>query len=138
MSLLPKKSTERPSLWKKGQSGNPNGRPKGARTRPRIGKTFGAVNKSMLEQARLKKLLPLDFMLEVLRNPKDYPFVARQWAAKEASPYIHKRMPIAIEGGDSPLNILNLDPAALAKLTTKQLEAIAAALDQLGITGDGD
>jgi hypothetical protein len=36
-------------------------------------------------------------MTEVLRQPSAYPFVARQWAAKEAAPYVHRKMPVAVE-----------------------------------------
>jgi len=99
-------------LWKKGQSGNPKGRPKGARNKLGLAYMLRSMSRKMHRggagsRSLFDQLTPLQFMLEVLRNPDKYPFIARQWAAKEAAPYMHRKMPIAIEGGDTPVGVLD-------------------------------
>lgn len=104
MSLVNK--SIKPRGWKKGQSGNSKGRPKGAKD-----KISRVVARRVLEAAvrdvagaaadrAAKSLTPLGFMESVLRTPSQYPFAARAWAAEHAAPYLHRKMPIAIEGGD--------------------------------------
>ena len=75
------------------------------------------------------KLTPLDFMIEVLRHPSRYPFVARQWAAQQAAPYVHRKMPTAIEGGARPLQVL--DATKLAGLSVVELEVLIVALEKI-------
>ena len=89
-----------------------------------------------------QELTPLEFMLNVLRAPGDYPFAARQWAAKEAAPYVHKRMPIAIEGGEVPIRLMNLSKLSLMSELelNRLLKNLDSVLQTLGVVvgGEGD
>jgi len=62
------------------------------------------ANAERVKKGERGNLMPLDFALQVLRTPSKYPFAARQWATHEALPYLHKKMPVAIEmvGNDIP------------------------------------
>lgn len=122
-SLLPKR--KKAVGFKKGTSGNPKGRPKGSRDRRTLGREY--MMKSM-------GITPLEFMLEVLRNPKKYSTRDRMWAADKAAPYVHKRMPIAIEGGDKPIMVL--DAAKLATIGTGELEHLLEIMTALGVALD--
>lgn len=64
------------------RTGNPKGRPKGARNK----KTVEAVAK-----IEASGLTPLDYMLGVLRN-ENLPHEERMDAAKSAAPYVHARL----------------------------------------------
>jgi hypothetical protein len=57
------------------------GRQKGARN-----KTY-AVNKAQVDGG----LMPIDFMLALLRN-EDAPMDDRKWAANAAAPYVHAKL----------------------------------------------
>jgi len=58
------------------------------------GRKKGVPNKKTAAiQARVAAsgLTPLQFMVQVLQD-EDQPFQNRQWAAKEAAPYLHPRL----------------------------------------------
>jgi Family of unknown function (DUF5681) len=131
MSLV--KKAVNPGGFKPGVSGNPKGRAKGSKD-----KISRIAAKRVLEAALrdaagktadkdAKTLTPLGFMENVLRTPSAYPFSARQWAAEHAAPYLHRKMPIAIEGGDKPL--VFLDAAKLASMPTSEVEKLVALLE---------
>lgn len=44
-------------------------------------------------------LSPLDYMLQVLRDPEASP-AERKWAAEKAAPYIHPRLQTVEHGGE--------------------------------------
>lgn len=97
------------------------GRPKGSKNR---------ISRAMLTAlAQTQKsdhpLTPLAFMLDVLGNVKNS-FTRRSWAAAAAAPYMHRRMPLAIEGGDPsrPLIIATVD--RLKTLTPEELAVLVA------------
>lgn len=78
-------------------------------------------------------ILPLDFLMSVLRDD-NVRFAAKVEAAKAAAPYIHRKMPIAIEGGD-PDKPLRLDVTTLKKLTGTELAALRVILEKMGFSG---
>jgi hypothetical protein len=65
-----------------GTSGNPRGRPKGARNKRTSGN---------LEAAKAGGELPLDYMLRVMRDPK-VSNSRRDEMARTAAPYLHPRL----------------------------------------------
>jgi Family of unknown function (DUF5681) len=80
--------------FKPGQSGNPKGRGAGKR-----GKIYWLTEQAKQELAEKHDTMPLDFLLSVLRDDT-IPLDMRIQSATAAAPYMHRRMPIAIDGGD--------------------------------------
>lgn len=120
----------------KGRSGNPAGRKPG--TKPRSASPQARVINAAIDEARKRlnrpDLSPLDFMLNVLRHPDDFPFAAQQWAAEKAIPYTNKRMPFAIEGGDPTKPVVF--EQKFADMSDDQLKALALALKKAGVSLD--
>src|SRR6266496_5882082 len=81
--------------FKKGQRANPRGRPKGAR-----GKLYELTEKQRTEMAERHGITPLDFLMSIMRD-ESARIGERLEAAKLAAPYLHRKMPIAVEAGDS-------------------------------------
>ena len=83
-----------------GQSGNPNGRPKGSRNKAT------AKREAEIEASGLT---PLSFMLAVLRD-ETASREERMWAAKAAAPYVHPRLAhqqfAGADGGKIVVNIV--------------------------------
>lgn len=69
-------------MFKKGQSGNPNGRPKGAKNK---------ATAKREKQIAASGITPLDYMLQVLRDKKSTTDDKR-WAAAASAPYVHPRL----------------------------------------------
>ena len=77
--------------FRKGQSGNPAGRPKGSPNK---------VTARRERQIAETGLTPLGYMLQVLRDEKADDG-DRKWAAGNAAPYVHPRIqPIVYRGDD--------------------------------------
>src|ERR1700737_3556456 len=94
----------------KGQCANPRGRPKGAR-----GKLYELTEKQRTEMAERHGIMPLDFFMSTMRD-ESARIGDRLEAAKLAAPYLHRKMPIAVEGGDSDAPIgSRADLSALSK-----------------------
>lgn len=73
------------------------GRPKGAKNK---------TNAQREAEIKASGLTPLDYMLSRLRDETAPPEV-RQWAAKEAAPYVHPKL-ASIEHGGSKGNPVRL------------------------------
>lgn len=73
------------------------------------------------KMAQGRMITPLQFMLAVL-NSEETLFKHKMWAAKEAAPYVHRRMPQAIETTQHDAPIRTAAGDALRKLTDEELE----------------
>jgi hypothetical protein len=114
---------------------NTPGRPKG---HPKTGgRKRGTPNKRTTElQARIRAtgMMPLDFMIAVMRNAKA-PLELRFEAARQAAPYVHPRL-TAIEhsgtdGGAVPVEVKQVSDIEAARL-------IGRLLTKVGASGNGD
>jgi hypothetical protein len=72
---------------------------------------------------------PLEVMLSVMRDPKEK-LALRLDAAKAAAPFMHRKMPIALERGDSDSPIV-FDALALAGLTREEKVALLELFDKM-------
>lgn len=74
-------------------------------SRPGAGRKPGVPNKrtaEMVERVASNGIMPLDYMLQILRDENAEP-EARMWAAEKAAPYLHPRLSalqVAGEGGE--------------------------------------
>lgn len=127
-------------------------------TAPRQGKPKGVKDKLTRRKVEIianTGMMPVDFFAMVMRDQlyNDYTMTEigsvksfspapgakkllvtlqqRLQAANSLAPYVHKRMPIAIEGGDKPLTFI--DAGKLAQLSVAELEAFVALMERLGV-----
>ncbi len=124
MALLPPSKKKRGPP--KGFVANPAGKAKGTKNRRTIGKELLAAKQ--IDSG----LMPLDFALQILRDQTGtYGKADKMWAAQVALPYTHKKMPIAIEGGDKPISII--DATKVASMGEKEIEQLIVVLQKLGV-----
>lgn len=124
MALLPNAKGKKRGFVK-GKSGNPAGKKPGTKDRRTLARET---------VQRFKGITPLEFMLATLQAPKDQSSKAdRMWAADKAAPYVHRKMPIAIEGTDKPIPVTVFDVAKLAAMDTATLRKAEEVLKDMGI-----
>ena len=75
-------------------------------------------------------LTPLQFFLSLLRD-MDTPMEHKLEAARIAAPYMHRKMPLAIEGGDPSKPIFSMNAAQLKGLSDLELSTLYAILAKL-------
>ena len=83
---------QRGKPFRRGTSGNPRGRPRGARNKR---------TSANLEAAKAGGELPLDYMLRVMRDPK-VSNSRRDEMARTAAPYLHPRLAATVATVYSP------------------------------------
>lgn len=108
------------------KKGNPDGRAgnKGSKSK------WAIISEEARRQLAARiGITPLEFLMSLLRDDNT-PIELKIRAAVECAPYMHRRMPIAIEGGDKPLTVI--DPAQLAKLSSKQLAMLMEIMKTIG------
>lgn len=135
-----------PGRWKKGQSGNPKGRPKGSKHK---------VTEEKIEIIARTGMMPLDFLTAVYRDELYDRYITemlpdgrtqvfkpdpkalrircklpqRIQAATSAAAYVHKKMPVGIEVSDKNQRLATAQRLAL--LSQQQLDALVQVLDQI-------
>ena len=78
----------------------------GHKTGGRIKGTRNKRTEATVGNAEASGLMPLDFMLDMLRNSEDD--ADRKWAAKEAAPYVHARLASVDVGNKGEALVVNL------------------------------
>jgi hypothetical protein len=114
--------------FKKGNPGGP-GRPRGsadeAKIRVRILQQLDREQQQIATDGR-RKMSPLEFLVWVSQN-EDVRLATRIDAAKATLPYLHRKMPIAVEGGD-PTKPIVLSPDVVRGMSKEDLLALHALL----------
>jgi hypothetical protein len=100
------------------------GRPKGTEN-----KVKRLTNDERIALVKHGNLTPLVFLQSVVMDEKESVEMRRR-AASDVAPYLHRKKPVAIEGGERPLMILS--PEQLANMDDKQISALNAMLIGLG------
>jgi hypothetical protein len=120
---------------KANQPKNKGGRPKGAKARSN--KLTDDQRKSLALAAG--GITPLEFACSVIRDPKAT-MRDKQWACGTLMPYMHRKLPIAIEGGDPSKPISILDIGQLKDLSNKEIQTFMKLIEKAGgnITTDAD
>lgn len=132
--------------WRKGQSGNPKGRPKGAKHK---------ITEAKIKIIARTGMMPLDFLTAVYRDELYDRYVSEMMAdgrtmsyrpapnakrikvglpqrivaATNAAPYVHRKMPIGVEVTDKNQRLVLAQ--RLAELPSEQLEMLALLLNQV-------
>lgn len=115
-------------LFKKGnQLAKGKGRPKGS-----ISRSTFLSEQIRQDIAQRAGITPLEFLVSVMRDPKAK-LKDKFAAAHAAAPYMHRRMPIAIEGGDPGKPIITLEASQLRNLTTKELTLLRELFQKIGV-----
>lgn len=98
--------------------------PRGGK-RPGAGRPKGSKNtktREIAEKAAAEGITPLEYMLEVMRDPR-LPPAQRMDAAKSAAPYIHPRLASVAVGGD-PDNPIEVNHGVSEQISGHVAEAL--------------
>jgi len=120
------------SQWLPGQtSGAEN--PRTGRPREHVGDEPlpQLTEEEAIKLAKRAGLQPLEYLMSLLRDQR-IPVGIKLDAAKAAAPYLHRKMPIAIEGGDADRPI-RLDAQALRGLSRTEIGTLRALLVKTGL-----
>lgn len=119
------------SSFKKGDSRiNRKGRPVGSKNRVTL-----LTNAQRMAIVTKGELTPLQFLQSVAMD-ETQDIETRRKAAADVAPYLHRKKPIAVDGGEGqPITVLSAEK--LAAMSEKDLEAMNAALIKLGV-GSGE
>lgn len=82
------------------------------------------TNKTVRERAAASGQMPLDYMLEIMRNPK-IAKARRDWAAEKSAPYLHSRLQAVTHSSDPK------KPIVMVHRTMTPQEAAQAYADTL-------
>jgi Family of unknown function (DUF5681) len=112
--------------FKPGQSGNPKGRGAGKR-----GKIYWLTEQAKKELAEKHGTTPLDFLLSLVRDER-VPLDMRLSAATAAAPYMHRKMPVAIDGGD-PSQPIVFEASALQGLSVGDKMVLRSLFEKMAL-----
>lgn len=122
----------------KGEVRNPKGRPVGARGKAtlaaeaHIAALAAAASAPTVDEKTPVHKMPLDFLMLTMNDPEQTTGF-RFKCAVELMPYCHRRMPVAIDGGEGkPLMPASINPIDLLALTDEQLEKLLTRMEKLG------
>lgn len=113
----------------KGNNANPNGR-KGKNGGGGLAKAL-TILETRRKYLAEHGVTPLEFLLSVVHDPTahmDY----RLEAARSAMPYVHRKMPIAIEGGD-PTKPIVFEASALTMLQPAEKMLLLALVEKMAV-----
>jgi hypothetical protein len=100
-----------------------------------IRRNAGLTNWQRVQLARMTNgVTPLAILISIAADEGE-DIDNRIKAATAAAPYVHKKMPTVIEGGDKPIKFvgMTLDPASLSQLPDEQLFAMVEMLREQGL-----
>lgn len=111
--------------FKKGQSGNPRGRPPGM-----LAQANQYTARERVELVERTGMSPLQFLLSVMIDP-DEAKATRVEAAKAAAPYVHRKMPTMVEVAGQMGTML--DYAAVMALPSHDRQLFLTMLERMGV-----
>lgn len=130
---------KKPPLRKRKRSASPNAASAAAtRLDPEAPTGHRAQFRSVTEMQRLELarrmgITPLEFLMSLMRDDAE-DMETRVEAARAAAPYMHRKMPIAIETSEQ--RGITLDAGALRALSKQELNTLRTLLEKAGLASD--
>ena len=113
------------------------GRPVGAKGHPKVTVSAAVKEVSDMFKAHEDWITPLEFLLAEMQDTNN-PKHVRIDCAKNAAPYVHRRMPQAIDGGEGkPINLLSTSASLehLATLDDSELSNLLQLVGKITVPG---